>query len=407
MPKRIATDNRTIAHILDRSTVTIIDRKNLEKRLKSGKPLRVKLGIDPTGPNLHLGHAVQLRKLKQFQDAGHKVVIVIGDWTARIGDPTERNEMRPQLTAVEVKKNTREYLKQLFLILNKKETEVVWQSSWFNKFGLDDVFDLLSKWTVSQLLDRDDFKKRLSDGTEVGYHEPIYSLLQAYDSIMVKADVEIGATEQLFNLLRGRDLQNMQQQTPQEIMTLDILIGLDGKRKMGKSHNNYIALLDSGEEMYGKVMSIPDELIPHYFELTTELPDAEVTNIKKRLQELTVNPRDLKMRLAREIVTLYYDAKTAKAAEQQFINVFQKKIMPEHIEVVLLSSWPNTLAHAVVATTLAHSMSEARRTIEQGGIKINGEVEKNPNKTLPKNADLVLSRGKRLFKKIALKNAAT
>lgn len=391
------TDDATIHDLLTRGTVTVIDRERLKKRLQSGKPLRIKLGIDPTGPNIHLGHAVQLRKLRQFQDAGHEIIIIIGDWTARIGDPTDRNETRPKLTSAEVKINANKYLHQLFLILNKKGVKIVRQSTWFDKFTLQDAFDLLSKFSVSQLLDRDDFKKRLQSGIEVSYHEPIYALLQAYDSVMVKADLEIGATEQLFNLLRGRDLQRLMGQTEQDIMTMGLLLGLEGKRKMGKSFNNYIALLDPPAEMYGKVMSIPDNLILHYFELTTALSQIDIEEVKKQLGYRTTNPRDLKMRLARDIVTLYHSKEAAKMAEEVFVKVFRNKELPEDIKTYTLTDWPKTLAAALVDCNLASSMSEARRTIEQGGVKVNGAVEQNPNAALRMKSEVVIGRGKRQF----------
>lgn len=397
---KVNTDNQTIITLLERGIVDVIRREHLEKRLREGKPLRIKLGIDPSGPDIHLGHAVPLRKLKQFQQAGHQIVIIIGDWTARIGDPTGRNEMRPQLTASQVKKNTTTYLKQLFLILDKKQTEIIWQSKWFNKFNLQNAIDLISKFTVSQLLDRDDFRERQKNELEIGYHEPIYSLLQAYDSVMIKADVEIGATEQLFNLLRGRDLQQIMNQQPQDILTLPLLIGLDGKLKMGKSLNNYIGLLDPPNEMYGKIMSIPDELIIQYFTLCTDVLDEEIQKIKHALETRTANPRDLKMRLAREIITLYHGKNKAEQAEQTFVKIFQKHELPETMPEIKLEPWPITLAHALVATKLATSMNDARKTIVQGGIKIDGVIINNPNAPLPQKPGLILSRGKRLFCRI-------
>ena len=397
MPKaNIKTDDNTIKNLLTRGVADVIQREHLEKRLREGKPLRIKLGIDPSGPDIHLGHAVPLRKLKQFQQAGHHIVIIIGDWTARMGDPTGRNEMRPQLTASQIKKNAATYLKQLFFILDKKQTEIVWQSKWFNKFNLQNVIDLISKFTVSQLLDRDDFRERQKKELEIGYHEPIYSLLQAYDSVMVRADVEIGATEQLFNLLRGRDLQQLIGQKPQDIITLPLLIGLDGKMKMGKSLNNYIGLLDAPNEMYGKIMSIPDSLIMDYFTLCTDVSTAKLGHLQ--LSSGGQITRNIKMDLAREIVALYHSNKKALKANVEFVHIFQKHELPKIIPTIRMEPWPETLAQALIATHyLAKSMNDARRAIEQGGVKMNGKVEKNPNAVVPKIPGLIISRGKRFF----------
>lgn len=398
---KIKIDAATINEILSRGTVDVIPRVEVEKKLTSGKPLRIKLGIDPSGPDLHLGHAVQLRKLKQFQNAGHHIVIIIGDWTARIGDPTGKNEMRKQLSPADVKKNADKYLKQLFLILDKKKTEIVWQSSWFKKFNLQSVIELIGKFTVAQLLDRDDFRERQKIGAEIGYHEPIYSLLQGYDSVVVKADIEIGGTEQLFNVLKGRDLQRLYNQPQQSVLTLEILIGLDGEKKMGKSTQNYIPLLATPEDMYGKVMSIPDKLILHYFELTTDVSADELNQIEKEFVGKQVNPRDLKMRLAREIVTLYHSAKDAQKAEHSFVQLFQKKEIPDEVAEVRLKKWPPTLAELIVKAELASSMNEARRLIAEGGIKVNGKSAADPKQNIPASKDgVLLSRGKRLFKKV-------
>lgn len=399
--QKIKTDAATINSILTRGVVDCIKRESLQKKLLDKRPLNIKFGIDPSGPDIHLGHAVPLRKLKQFQDAGHNVIIIIGDWTARIGDPTERNEMRPQLTPAQVKANAQKYLKQIFLILNKKKTKVVWQSKWFNKFNLQDVFNLLGKFTVSQLLTRDDFRERQKQNTEIGYHEPIYSLLQGYDSAMINADVEIGATEQLFNMMRGRDVQRIFNQPEQDILTNEILIGLDGTRKMGKSLNNYIALLDAPDDMYGKVMSIPDSLIMHYFELATDVSDKEVIAIRSHLEAHTENPRNIKMRLAREIVTLYHGAGKAATAEGRFVSQFQKKEAPTNVPEVKLKPWPSNAVDLLIATKLASSKTEARRIIEDGGMKVDGAVIKNPSAIVSaKPNGIMVSRGKRQFARV-------
>jgi tyrosyl-tRNA synthetase len=400
--KKTSTAKEVIFDILNRGTVNVITHEGLEKKLRSGKPLRIKLGIDPSGPDLHLGHAVVLRKLKQFQDAGHQVVVIIGDWTARIGDPTGKNEMRPQLTPAQVKKNADKYLKQLFLVLDKKKTEVQWQSKWFNKFNLQDAISLMGKFTVAQLLDRDDFRKRMKEGLEIGYHEPLYSLLQGYDSVAVKADVELGATEQLFNILKGRDMQALYNQPAQAVMTMEILPGLDGVQKMGKSLNNYIALLDTAENMFGKVMSIPDDVIITYFRLATDVTEKEILEIDKKLKQKKENPRNLKVRLAKEIVTLYHGAKPAEKAKQNFDEVFKHKSVPTDIPTIKIKKGSNII-DALIQSKLATGTSDARRTIEQGGVKIDGEVVTDTKATLPNKKEVVLQRGKRQFCKLIIK----
>lgn len=397
----INTNPEVVNELLTRGVVDIIVREHLEERLRSGQSLRVKLGIDPTGPNLHIGHAVPLRKLRAFQDAGHTAVLIIGDWTARIGDPTGRNELRPQLTARQTKKNAAKYLKQIFLILDKRRTEVRWQSRWFNHFDLQHVFDFFSKFTVAQLLEREDFQKRMADGREIHFHEPMYSLLQGYDSFMVKADLELGDPAQLFNMLRGRDVQRLMGQAPQDVMTVEVLMGLDGARKMSKSYDNYVGLLDAPADMYGKVMSIPDSLIVPYLTLTTNIAPEEIETMTKQLAERQVNPRDIKMRLARELVTVYRSATKAAKAEEAFIKQFQKGEIPDEIESITLKAWPSRLRDLVLQTGLATSASEATRLIREGGVKVNGQVMKDEQAKIDPTPDgLLISRGKRFFKRV-------
>jgi tyrosyl-tRNA synthetase len=398
---RIRTDEATVNEILTRGTVDVIVREQVLRLLTSGRQLRIKLGIDPSGPDLHLGHAVVLRKMRQFQQAGHKAIIVIGDWTARIGDPTGKNEMRTPLTPKQVKANAAKYLKQLFLILDKSKTEVVWQSKWFDKFTLQDVMELLGKFTVAQLTDRDEFRDRQKTGKEIGYHEPLYSLLQAYDSVMVKADIEIGATEQLFNILKGRDVQVLFGQTPQGVITSEILVGLDGIIKMGKSTKNYVGLLETAEEMYGKIMSIPDSALPSYFELASDLPEQQLRELKNELLSKSINPRDAKMQLARNIVTLYHSSTAAEKAEQKFVSQFQKKETPTDIRVVKINNPRITLLEVLLATGLVASASEARRVLSEGGIKVEGEVQRDPKLIVqPISTGTLISRGKRQWCKI-------
>jgi tyrosyl-tRNA synthetase len=399
----ILTDKSTIEGIVDRGTVDVIVRDQVLAQLASGKKLRIKLGIDPSGPDLHLGHAVPLRKMKQFQQAGHQAVIVIGDWTARIGDPTGKNEMRPQLSASQVKQNADKYLKQLFLILDKTKTEIVWQSSWFNKFRLQEVINLLGKFTVAQLTDRDDFRERQKIGKEIGYHEPVYSLLQGYDSVAVEADIEIGATEQLFNILKGRDVQVLFGQPAQGVITNKILIGLDGTMKMGKSTKNYIGLLESADDMYGKIMSIPDQLILQYFELCSDLPEDELREIKNQIVSRSINPRDAKMRLAKNIVSLYHSTAAAVKAEKNFVSIFQKREIPTDVKIVKIDKPNIPLLELLLGIGLVNSNSEGQRILKEGGIKIEGRVIKDAKYNVqPTPMGIMISRGKRQWCKIIL-----
>jgi tyrosyl-tRNA synthetase len=342
-----------------------------------------------------LGHAVVVRKLRQFQLRGHTVVLIIGDWTARIGDPSGRKETRPQLTPQEVKVNAEKYLSQLSLILDLNKVEVRWQSEWYNTFTLQTVIELAAKFTVQQLLQRDDFKERIKAGIDVRYHEPLYCLLQGYDSVAVKADLELGGNDQLFNLLKGREVQEWYKQPMQDVLTMPLLIGLDGAQKMGKSLNNYIALADAPREMYGKIMSLPDDLIIHYFTLTTDLPFLEVRTMEEQLKKGKVNPRDLKSRLAREVITLYHGAARAQEAEAEFVRVFRNHELPEDMtEVALMGEeWrPDAL---LMALHLVSSKAEAQRVIGQKGMKCAGVIIKDWKQVVTVKDGDVVQVGKR------------
>ena len=369
--------------IIKKGTEEILSEAELVEKLKKSKeenrPLNIKLGLDPTAPDIHLGHTVVLRKLKAFQDLGHKVIIIIGDYTGMIGDPTGRSEARKQLTREEVLKNAETYKRQIFKILDKEKTTVCFNSEWLSIMTFRDVIELSAKYTVARMLERDDFKKRYTGGLPIAVHEFFYPLMQGYDSVAIDADVELGGTDQKFNILMGRTLQKEYgKKTVQIGMLMPILEGTDGVKKMSKSVGNYIGINESPEQMYGKTMSIPDELIIMYFELVTDIHPDEIEKMKQDMEDDKVNPRDLKMRLAREIITLYYDELEAKRAEENFKSVFQKGQLPEDIEEISISSdnlengciW---IAKLLVLLKLSPSTSEARRSVEQGAVKINND----------------------------------
>ncbi len=387
-----------IKKVLRRGVAELISEKNIRNKLSSGKKLRVKLGIDATGYDLHIGHAVPLRKLKAFQDLGHQVVLIIGDYTTRIGDPSGLDKSRPQLSESEVEKHAKDYVDQASLILDKEKTEVRWQSEWFEDFDLQTVIDLTSKATLAQVLSHETFKNRLKKGLPLSTHEVIYPFLQGYDSVAVKADIEIGGIDQKFNLLMGREIQRSFNQPSQDIMTLNYLMGSDG-RKMSKTFNNYIALKDSPKEMYGKVMSIADDLIIDYFTLATEVPLIEIEEIKKSLSSGD-NPRDHKARLAREIVILYHSKKEAEKAEKEFDKVFKNKELPSDIPVFTPTKSKLPIMDLLVGSGMTDSKSEARRLIEQGGVSINEKRVEDSKKEISFKKNDIIKVGKRKFLKI-------
>lgn len=384
-----------IDKVLRRGVEEAIDAKHLEKDLTSGAMLRIKLGADPTAPDLHLGHAVVLRKLREFQKLGHTVVFLIGDYTALIGDPSGKSKTRPQLSVEEVERNAKTYFEQVGKILDLKKCVIRYNSEWFGEFSFADLIKLASNFSVARILERDDFTKRLKEGIEIGAHEILYPMMQAYDSVMINASVEIGGTDQRFNMLAGRDLQRKMGLPEQDVIMCPLLMGLDGERKMSKSLGNYIALSDAPNEMYGKVMSIPDKLMIHYFELATELPLDEIKKIGKDLKKK--NPRDIKMLLAREIVTMYHSEKESKKAEEDFINVFQKKEIPEDVAVYKIRGNFENVLEALVNSKLTSSKGEARRLVEQGGVRIDDKVVKDINFAVKKGS--LIKKGKRFFVK--------
>ncbi len=400
--------SQDISYLLKRGVAEIIIEEEMVKLLGSGKQLRLKEGFDPSFPDIHLGHMVTLRKLRQFQDLGHQVILIVGDWTAQIGDPSGASATRPMLSKEQVQANAETYMKQFFKVVDKKRTEVRWQSEWFGKFTLSDIIQLTSKFTVAQLMAREDFSHRYSTGRPIAMTELLYPLLQAYDSVAIQADVEFGGTDQKFNLLVGRELQSIVGQPPQQVFLAPILIGTDGSQKMSKSLGNYIGVAEPPDEIYGKVMSIPDSLILHYFELVTDIPDQELEEFRQGLSRHTVNPMTIKKRLAREIVTQLYSQKAAAEAEEHFTKVFQKKEVPEEIAEYRLSfselapqvtePWNIDISRLLASTGLVKSRSEAHRLIEQGGVEVDGE--KVTNYITPVKSGSIIKVGKRRFAKV-------
>lgn len=377
-------------------------KKKLEKSVAENKPLRCKLGIDPSAPDLHLGHAVVLHKLRQFQELGHHVIIILGDFTGMVGDPTGRSETRKQLTVEEVMANARTYQDQIFNILDPERTELVFNSEWLAKLTFADVIKLASTLTVARMMEREDFSKRYAENIPISIHEFFYPLMQGYDSIAIRADIEFGATEQKFNLLMGRQLQREYGQEPQVAFTMPILVGTDGVQKMSKSLGNYIGITEPAEEIYGKVMSIGDDLMPEYFRLATSLSSIEVNAIIGDLKNEKLHPRDAKMRLAREIVTLYHGTEAATAAEERFKQVFQKGEIPAEMPDYAFEG-PVNIINAMVDGNLAPTKSEARRLIQQNGVKIDGEIVTSIELELTAGLAAVLQVGKRKFARINIK----
>jgi len=380
-------------YLLRRGVAEIIVEDEMRGLLRSGKKLRLKEGFDPSFPDIHLGHMVSLRKLRQFQELGHQVVLIVADWTARIGDPSGASATRPMLTEAQVRANAQTYMEQFFKIVDKAKTEVRWQSEWFDKFTLTEVLQLTSKFTVAQFLAREDFNARYSNGRPIALIEFMYPLLQAYDSVAIEADVEFGGTDQKFNFLVGRELQSMMGQPPQQCFMTPLLVGTDGSQKMSKSLGNYIGVAEPPDSIYGKTMSIRDDLIIQYFELVTDVPDAELAEFRQALADNAVNPMELKKRLARELVTQLYDKRSADDAERNFERVHQKGEIPEDIELGTKSG--SILQDYLVANRLAKSKSEARRLIEQGAVYINGKKVMDANYIFPK--DTIIRVGKRRF----------
>ena len=366
-------------HIIASGVDSIVPKEDLLKKLKRGEPLNIKLGVDPTAPDIHIGHAVPLRKLRQFQDLGHRVTLIIGDGTALIGDPSGRNSTRPQLTREQVNANAQTYVDQAFKILDKEKTDLVHNAEWILDLKMEDILGLLSKFTVARILERDDFSNRYHSNQPISLHEFIYPVMQAYDSVVIKADVELGGRDQLFNLLAGRELMEKMGMEPQVALTLPLLEGTDGVQKMSKSYGNYIGLTDEPSDMFGKVMSIPDELMVKYFRLASTMPVDDVDRIEEGLKNDELHPNKVKRQLARNIVAAYYDEQTAADAEGQFDQIFKNHEVPDDIPECSVDLTPNDegkvyLAKLLAEADLASGKGEARRLIDGGGVKINGET---------------------------------
>ena len=370
-------DEGVMRRVLKRGVSEIIVESEFVERLQVGVPLRLKMGFDPSATDIHLGHAVGLRKLRQLQDLGHKVVLIVGDWTAQIGDPSGRSATRPMLTAEQVRENAATYMAQFFKIVDRDRTETRWQSEWFGEFSLTDVIGLTSRFTVAQFLARDDFANRFKANQPIAITELLYPLLQAYDSVAIESDVEFGGTDQMFNLLVGRDLQGMLGQTPQQCFLMPLLPGTDGVQKMSKSLGNYIGIDEPPNEIYGKAMSLADNQIVPYSELLTDIPDAAIGEMRRALADGSVNPMELKKRLARELVAQFHDANAAREAERHFERTVQGGGVPDDLPEYTLppadALGSMRLSRLLVEAGLASSAGEGRRLISQGAVQIDGE----------------------------------
>ncbi|MCK9244161.1 MAG: tyrosine--tRNA ligase [Candidatus Marinimicrobia bacterium] len=389
--------------VIKRGTEELISEeemvRKLENSIKTNRPLRIKQGFDPTAPDIHLGHTVGIRKLRQFQDLGHKIVLIIGDYTGMVGDPSGKNETRPRLDRKTLMKNAETYENQFFKILEKSKTEIHYNGEWFAEMKFDEIMNLAAKFTIARILERDDFTKRYKEGNPISLHEFYYPLMQGYDSVAIKADVELGATEQKFNLLTARDVQREYGQEPQVILTLPVLEGIDGGQRMSKSLGNYIGIDDEPNEMYGKVMSIPDSLILKYFTLVTDYSLDQLQELKRRLDDQHTNPMVLKKELARTIIAMYHSNESARSAEQNFERVFSKKEIPVDIEeiVVASSDLPKLLVKALTDCGAVASNGEARRLIQQGGVRVNDEKISDVNYTFNQKGKYITKVGKRRF----------
>jgi tyrosyl-tRNA synthetase len=391
---------------LRKGTVEIIRedelRAKLERSARTGEPLRVKLGADPTAPDIHLGHTVVIRKLRAFQELGHTVVFLIGDFTGMIGDPSGKSTTRPQLTREDVEANAETYQQQIFKLLDPEKTVIEFNSRWLGALGSDGFIRLASHITVKQILEREDFRKRLEEERPIALHELLYPLSQAYDSVALKSDVELGGTDQKFNLLLGRNLQREYGQEPQVAVIMPLLEGTDGVQKMSKSLGNYIGINDAPPEMFGKIMSISDGLMWRYYELLTDLRPEEIASLRSQADSGSRNPRDIKVELAKHIITDFHSSRDADAAEAEFNRVFRRKETPDEIEEQSIVAATYKLPRLLVETKLAPSMAEARRLIEQGGVKLDGEKHERADEELELKADqsILIQVGKRRFLRV-------
>lgn len=388
---------------LGRGAEEILVEAEFAEKLKKGRPLRIKTGFDPTAPDLHLGHTVLINKMRQFQDAGHHVLFLIGDFTGMIGDPTGKSTTRPPLTTEQVQQNARTYQEQIFKILDTDKTEIVFNSAWMNALGTAGLIQLAAKYTVARMLERDDFNKRYKSGQSIAIHEFLYPLAQGYDSVALQADVELGGTDQKFNLLVGREMQRHYGQEQQIVITMPLLEGLDGVNKMSKSLGNYIGITDAPNDMFGKIMSISDELMWRYFELLSFRPLTELRRFKAAVAE-GANPRDMKFLLAEELIERFHDRAAAIAARESFIARFQKGAMPDDMPEIVLTADEQgmTLAALLKAANLVSSTSDALRMVQQGGVKVDGCKVEDRSLLIAKGTSAVFQVGKRKFAKITL-----
>ncbi len=390
--------------LIRRGAVEIIPEdelvKKLERSLEEGKPLNIKLGCDPSRPDLHIGHSVVLRKLAQFQTLGHQAILIVGDFTGMIGDPSGRNATRPALTLEETRAHGESYFNQATKILDREKTKMVYNSEWLSKMNFEDVIKLASKYTVARMIERDDFEKRFKGGEPISIHEFLYPLAQAMDSVSIKSDVELGGTDQKFNLLVGRDIQREYGVEPQCILTMPLIVGTDGVEKMSKSYDNYIGISDSPNEMYGRTLSIPDDIIYIYYELATDTSKKELTEIKQQLDDPNVNPRDIKRRLARTFIAMYHNEEEAIKAEKDFDKVFIKKEVPDDIPEIKLNDKELPILDLILKVKFAPSKGEAKRLVTQGGVSINGEKVSNINSIIQIENGMILKVGKRKFVKL-------
>ena len=394
-------------HIIQSGAAQIVPEAALLEKLKRGKPLNIKLGVDPTAPDIHLGHAVPLRKLRQFQDLGHHVTLIIGDGTALIGDPSGRNSTRPQLTSDQIKVNAQTYVDQAFKILDPEKTTLRYNSEWILALNMESLLKLTAQFTVARILERDDFHNRYANNLPISLHEFLYPVMQAYDSVVIEADVELGGTDQLFNLLAGRELMEKMGMEPQVCLTLPLLEGTDGVKKMSKSYGNYVGLTDEPSDMFGKIMSIPDELMVKYYRLASTVPVDEIDKIEAGLAADELHPNKVKRALARNVVAAYYDEDAATAAEEQFDLVFKRHDVPDDVPEFAADLTPNEDGLVYVAKLLhdagmAQSVGEARRLIDGGGVKVNGEplAPKSYNVEPALLEHAVIQVGKRKFVKL-------
>ena len=394
-------------HIIKSGAAQIVPESLLLEKLKKGAPLNIKLGVDPTAPDIHLGHAVPLRKLRQFQDLGHQVTLIIGDGTALIGDPSGRNSTRPQLSREKIAENAKTYVDQAFKVLDPEKTTLRYNSEWILSLGMEELLKILANFTVARILERDDFQKRYTGNLPISLHEFMYPVMQAYDSVMIKADVELGGTDQLFNLLAGRELMEKMGMEPQVCLTLPLLEGTDGVAKMSKSYGNYIGLTDEPADMFGKVMSIPDNMMVKYYRLASTCPVDQIDQIEAGLAADELHPNKVKRALARNIVAAYYSEEDAQAAEKRFDHVFNNQEVPDDVPEYAADLTPNDqgkvyLAKLLADAGLAQSAGEGRRLIAGGGVKINGEAvpAKEYNVDPAKLEGAVIQVGKRKFAKL-------